>query len=248
MRTCILALTLSLSAVAFLGAGKGGKAPKPAAPANTPPAQTEESLPANIKTAIEKLMPSATIVSYEHQMEDTRHLYFVDVQNAGTSITLLYSGRAQYLGQVSDDGEEDDDVYIDKDTAPQAVKDGISKYFAGAPIDFLFMEVDKEKFIFCAEQTPAGKKTRWANFNLAGTVVSEESEMDLKDVPAVVKTAIAAARPAGKIDSVNMLKQDGVTSYVADVVEGKATFEVTSSADGKITGNEPADDTPATKP
>jgi len=214
-----------------------------------PPVATSEpadALPEAVRASVTKHLPDGKIVSFEHHVEDRRHLYFVDVKRAtGDAVTLLASGRGQYLGLVEEDEDGDDsgDVFIDLDTAPGGVKDAVAKYFGNAEVDSLFMEVEAERFIYCAEQT-TGNTTRWASFALQGALVSEETEVPLDQLPAAVKDAVTKAHPVAKMDSASLVKEKepAKTYYVVDIANSKGVkLELTVATEGTIQSSDPID-------
>jgi len=213
-----------------------------AAPA-TEPSPSPVQLPDAVRATVTQHLPDGKITGFEHHVEDRRHLFFVDVKRAnGDDVTLLASGRGQYLGLVEED-EDEDDVFIEQATAPAAVKAAVAKYFGKPEVDCLFMEVDGERFIYCAEQT-TGKKTRWASFTLQGGLTEEEEEVAVADLPAAVKDAVAKAHPTGKIESASLVKprEPEKPHYSMDVIERGKTWTLTATPEGRIDSNEAADE------
>jgi hypothetical protein len=196
-----------------------------------------------VRATVTQHLPDGRITGFEHQVEDRRHLFFVDVKRAdGGEVTLLSSGRGQYLGLVEED-EEEDDVFIEQATAPPAVKAAVAKYFGKPEVDSLFMEVDGERFIYCAEQT-VDKRTRWASFTLQGALTEEEEEVPPTDLPAAVKDAVTKAHPAGKIDSASLVKprEPEKPHYAIELIERGRNWTLTVSGDGRIDSTEADED------
>ena len=249
MRTRYAVPALVFCTIAALGAGS--RAPR----GNKPdPQPSDQPLPAPVQATVDKHLPGSKVTGYEHEVDEGRHLYFVDVTTAaGKSVTLLSSGRGQYLGQVVEN-EQDDDVFIDLATAPDAVREGIAKYYKtktaeAAEIDNLFMEVEQSRFMFIVEKTKE-KVSSWVTFTLGGVVVSVETEMDLKDLPQAVKDAVAKARPAAKTISAAITdeREKKTTFYTVEVTDGPSKLEMTVTPEGKVESTEPAEEDPPTKP
>jgi hypothetical protein len=242
---------LALCALVSLGAKKGAK--NGGGDKSDQPQQTDQPPPAPVQTTVDQHFPGSTVTGYEHDTEGGRQLYFVDLTTSDNKkVTMLVSGRGQYLGQVVENND-DEDVFIDAATAPDPVKAAVAKYYkvddiAKADLDNLFMEVDESRFIFVAERTQKNV-TEWVSFGLAGTLVSVEMETDLKDVPSAVKDAVAKAHPNGKLTGAAMTdeKEKKKKFYTVEVTDGASKLEVSVSPDGQIEATEPAEDD-STKP
>jgi hypothetical protein len=251
MRTRLAVPLTALCILAALGAGrKGPKAEKP-----DPSQANDQPLPAPVQATVDQHLPGSKVTGYEHEADQGRQLFFVDVTtDAGKSVTLLASGRGQYLGQVIENDQDDNDVFIDLATAPDPVRKAIAKQFKAddaekADLDNLFMEVEESRFMFIAEHSK-DDITTWATFALNGALVSLETEVPLKDLPAAVKDAISMGRPAAKLTSATTTddKEKKKTFFTVDVTDGPSKLQITLSPDGKIDTTEPAEDEPATKP
>ncbi len=221
----------------------GAKPPKEAG--GPPAAATQPPLPEAVQKTVAEHFPTGTIEDYEHHVEDTRHLYFVDIKTGGETVTLLASGRGQYLGMVSEEpGDEETDVFIDVKTAPKGVKDGIGKYFSPEDvtkepaIDSLYMEVEEARFMFVAEQTTNGV-SKWVTFSIGGNVVSVEQEVAIKNLPRAV-----AAVMKWSITSASFVedKEKKSTTYVLEVEKDGAKREVTVTPEGKVVSDDPAEE------
>ena len=242
---------LAMCVVVSLGAGK--KAKNGGGEKADQQQTTDQPLPAAVQSTVDQQLPGCTVTGYEHETDDRRQLYFVDITTSDSkTVTMLISGRGQYLGQVIENND-DDDVFIDTATAPDALKKGIAKYYkvddiSKADLDNLFMEVEESRFIFVTERTKKNI-TEWVSFTVNGNLVSVETETDLKDVPAAVKDAVTRAHPNGKLTSAALTdeKEKKTKYYTVEVTDGAAKLEVTVSLDGQIQATEPADDD-STKP
>jgi len=240
-RSVVIALVVCLAAGLGAGkkAGKGDKADQP--------------LPDAVQATVTAHFPQEPVTGYEHQVDEGRQLYFVDVStDGGKTVTMMASGRGQYLGQMIDN-DDDSDLFIDLATAPDAVKQGIVKYFnvpdvSKVDLDNLFMEVEQSRFMFVAEQTK-DNVGKWVTFTLTGVVVSVETEMALKDLPAAVKEGIGKANPGAKIDSANIVddKEKKKTYYAVDILNGATKLTLTVTPEGVVESSEPADDDATTQ-
>ena len=245
MRTRSALPLLALCVVVSLGAGKkaknGGEKPEQQQ-------TTDQPLPAPVQSTVDQHLPGSTVTGYEHEVDGGRQLYFVDITTSDSkTVTMLISGRGQYLGQVIENSEDDGDVFIDTATAPDALKKAVAKYYkvddiSKAELDNLFMEVEESRFIFVTERTKKNI-TEWVSFGVNGALVSVETETDLKDVPSVVKDAVTKAHPNGKLTGAAMTdeKEKKKKYYTVEVTDGAAKLEVSVSPDGQIEATEPAE-------
>jgi hypothetical protein len=250
---CFLLLATGWEAGGAYGARKGAKG----GGANAAVPATQPALPAPVQKTVTDHFPNGTVVGYERENEDLRNLFFVDIKNDGKTVTLLASGRGQYLGVVSEEpGDDDDNVYLDAANAPPAVQQAIWKYFAPTTksdkpaepvtLDCLFMEVEKAQFIFCAEKT-TGNITKWISFSLTGELKEEETELPLADLPAPVKEGVMAAHPQATLDSASIVKSEGKTYYTVSIATPTQKLILTVGKDGTVQNTE-NDDSTATKP
>lgn len=239
-RLLIAVVVCSLGAIAFQNAWAAKPVKK-----QTAVEGADTKLPDAVQATTAKHFPDAKITGFEHEIEGRRQLYFVDLDNGGAAITMLASGRGQFLGVVHE--EKDDasgDVLLDLSKAPAAVKEGIEKHFGNEPIETLFMEVDDDRFIYCAEQNKAGI-SKWTSFSLTGVLEEEETEIAVKDLPEAARSAIAKAHANAKILSASLVdarKPTPGTHYSVDIISGKDKLTLAVSADGQITASEPTDD------
>jgi len=233
---CLLMVLVSSVSAAPPGEKQKGQAPA---------AADQGPLPGPVQATVNRRFPDAKVLGFEHQVEDQRHLYFVDLEVNKKEITMLASGRGQYLGVVEEDNADDSgDVFIEFDSAPQPVKNAIEKHFDKEPIDSLFMEVDEEKFFYCAEKTKAGV-TRWLSFTPQGILTEDETEVSLKDLPAEVTAGIRKSRPRATLQSASLVKASGPppeTHYSVDIVDGKEELTLTVTPGGEVQSAEPSDD------
>jgi hypothetical protein len=228
----------------------------PPAAATTEPV---EQLPDNVKASVALHGPRGSIVGFEHHVDGRRHLYYVDIKltdGTGTAV-LLASGRGQYLGMVEEaNDDKSDDLFIEPETAPQAVKEAVAKYFGKTPIDCMFMEVEEDRFIYVVEQSNGDgpdDRTRWASFALHGELMEEESEVMLADVPAAVKEAVTKAHPNAKMVSASLVKEKGPpadkTYYSIEISRARGKMELSVTPDGQIFRSERTDEADsATRP
>src|ERR1700744_911647 len=137
---------LALCVVVSLGPGK--KAKNAGGEKSDHQQTTDQPLPAPVQATVDQQLPGSTVTGYEHETDDKRQLFFVDITTSDNkTVTMLISGRGQYLGQVIENND-DDDVFIDAATAPDSLKKGIAKYYkvddiSKADLDNLFMEVEE---------------------------------------------------------------------------------------------------------
>jgi hypothetical protein len=249
---CCLLLALGGGAASSHAAvRKGAKGNGGAAPA------TQPALPAAVQKTVEEHYPRGAITGYEKENEDLRNLFFVDIKTDAGPVTLLASGRGQYLGTVSEHPDDDpDNVYLDPASAPKAVQDAILNYFApttpdskpadAVTLDCLFMEVEDAKFIFCAEKT-TNNITKWISFSLQGDLTEEETEVPLADLPDLIKDAVKQAHPRARLDTASIVKSDGKTCYTVSIKTPAKNLILTLAPDGTLQKTED-DDSPTTKP
>jgi hypothetical protein len=248
---CLLMLAVSPALAAREGRGgaRGGQAAEKAHK-TAPEKAAADKLPQNLKDLVAKQIPGSKVLDFEEQTEETRHLFFIDVQNGDKKETLLCSGRAQYLGILdpADDPNDDDDAtYLDPATAPDAVRVALSKHLGKTPVASLSFEVDKERFFYIAEYEQAGK-THFATFTLQGDLTEEETDLPVADLPAAVRASVLAAHPHATLDSASTLQIKKATTYAVDITDDQKHLELILAPDGAIHSTDTLDDEPDTRP
>jgi hypothetical protein len=225
--------------VLVMGGAVSAANEKPAKPgAQAQKAAEKNELPANVRAMVEKQLPGGTITGAEEETDDGRNLYYVAVETGGKKVTLLGSGRAQYLGIVdAEDDPNDDATYLEVETAPEAVRAAIKKQLGELKVESLGFEVEKERFFYVAEYEKEGK-THFATFTLQGDLTEEETDIALADVPAAVKAGVAKARPGGTIDSASEVVAKKKKSYAVEVRDSGKVWEVVVSEAGVVESSE----------
>lgn len=232
---CGVVLTLGGAA---LGANAKAEAQAQKAEAKAEKAAEKNELPGNVREMVMKQLPGGTITGVEEENDDTRHLYYVAVETAGKKVTLLGSGRAQYLGIVDPEDDPNDDVtYLEVETAPEAVRGAIKKQLGETKVESLSFEVEKERFFYVAEYEKEGK-THFATFTLQGELTEEETDIALADVPAAVKAGVTKAKPGGKLESASEVVAKKAKTYAVEVRDGQRLFELVVSEAGVVQSSE----------
>ena len=89
-----------------------------------------------------------------------------------------------------------------------------------------------------ANSDPAGGQFVRVTVAADGKLLSVEDEVALADVPAAVRQTIQAQATGGKLGTLEMVTEDGKTTFEAKVEKDGKKLEITIAPDGKITGTE----------
>jgi hypothetical protein len=204
-------------------------------------------LPKLAMAAIQNLFPSATVEKAEPE----------NVSVAAYEVELKEGTEAK-SAIVSSDGVV---VSVESKVAAEALPDAVSKAISeklkggkvvSAEKEETYMEpqlvkLAKPKMTYEAKVTLDGK-TYEIVVDAAGTVLKMKAEegdkeeadddneqtVSLDSLPDVVKTAIVKASEGGTVKKVVSEKEDGQTTYEAEVVISGQEFEIKVAADGKI--------------
>jgi uncharacterized membrane protein YkoI len=129
------------------------------------------------------------------------------------------------------------DEKVDADKLPQKVKDAIKARFPGATITTASKATENGEVIYDIEMTKDGKKHEM-DCKEDGTLVDVENQIDAKDLPAAVTSAVKAKYPNSTIKEVMevlVVKDKKETRDHFEVVidtADKKEVELTVSLDG----------------
>ena len=118
---------------------------------------------------------------------------------------------------------------IDANKVPKAVTDAFAKAYPGVK----GVKWDKEKELFEAS-FDNNKQDMSVLFDANGTVKEVETEIEQKDLPASVKNSLAKEYADYKVKEAAKISADGVTTYEAEVTQGKKSFDFIFDANGKL--------------
>jgi hypothetical protein len=134
-----------------------------------------------------------------------------------------------------------DEQKISLDEVPTAVKDAVKKKFPSAKLEQAEKEVENGKTTFELVIKDEGKKIT-VSLKDDGTIVEIEKEIDAKDLPEAVGSAVKAKYPSGTIKKAEeVTKDEKVTYEVILAQEGKKLREIALDKSGKITEDEETD-------
>lgn len=132
-----------------------------------------------------------------------------------------------------------DEEKVPLDKVPKAVIDAVKKEFPKAEVAGAATEKEDGKTVY--EITlKLNKKNIDVTVTPEGKITLVEKEIDAKDLPKAVATALEAKYPKATIDLVEELSKDGkVTAYEMKITTAdKKKFEVEFAPDGKFVKEE----------
>jgi uncharacterized membrane protein YkoI len=115
---------------------------------------------------------------------------------------------------------------------PSAVQQAVKQQSQGATVRGYSKEVEHGKTIYEAELTVNGH-TKDVSFDASGNVVSVEEEVAIASIPAAARDAILKAAAPGRVKVVELVTENGISSYEAAIVKRGKTSEVKVDAGGK---------------
>ena len=126
--------------------------------------------------------------------------------------------RAEILDLTGDDGRRRSLANV-----PKAVRNTITRLAGRNKVFGLFREVDDDgNAVFEAEWLEY-RYQRSLKINLKGTVVEDEKEIEVFDLPKAVRDAVKAAYPDGEITEAETALVDGRLLYEVEVEEDNGT-------------------------
>ena len=137
------------------------------------------------------------------------------------------------LGGCATMNRDKDEQAVSFDRAPAAVQATIHKIAGDGKMSRLTKETEHGKPVYEAEFTTDGVE-RSVTVNEAGDLLEEESEIQISDLPAVVRTAAMRKYPDAKFHEAAMLMVSGVKSYEVELATANQKRELKFTADGAI--------------
>jgi putative PepSY-like beta-lactamase-inhibitor len=134
-----------------------------------------------------------------------------------------------------------DEQKISLDDVPTAVKDAVKKKFPDAKLEKAEKEVENGQTTFEILVKDNDKKIT-VSLKDDGTIVEIEKEIDAKDLPEAVGSAVKAKYPSGIVKKAEeVTKDEKITYEVILAQEGKKLREIALDKSGKITEDEETD-------
>jgi hypothetical protein len=132
-----------------------------------------------------------------------------------------------------------DEEKVPLDKVPKAVMDAVKKKFPKAEVSGASTEKEDGKTVY-EMSLKLDKKNIDVTVTPEGKITLVEKEIDAKDLPKAVASALEAKYPKAKIELAEELsKEDKVTAYeIVIVTAEKKKFEVEFAPDGKFVKEE----------
>lgn len=126
---------------------------------------------------------------------------------------------------------------VTKNEVPSAVHAAFAKVFPKAQIVGYAEEKEDGKTLYEVE-SKEGTTHRDVTFEPDGKLVVVEESIDVKDLPAAIRTALEKEK--GQCELAEKLIRGKVIEYEFHMKDGKSEFEVVMDANGKVLKREPA--------
>ncbi len=114
---------------------------------------------------------------------------------------------------------------------PPAVQEAVKAHSKGATVRGFSMEVKDGRTLYEAEMRLNGR-TRDLTFDAKGTIVSDEQQTSLSEIPAAARAAIQKAATGGKLTLVEKVMEGGSTFYEGHITKAGKEIEIKVAADG----------------
>jgi uncharacterized membrane protein YkoI len=114
---------------------------------------------------------------------------------------------------------------------PPAVQEAVKAHSKGATVRGFSMEVKDGRTLYEAEMRVNGR-TRDLTFDAKGTIVSDEQQTTLSEIPAAARAAIQKAATGGKLTLVEKVMEGGATFYEGHITKAGKEIEIKVDADG----------------
>jgi hypothetical protein len=154
------------------------------------------------------------------------------IRTAFTLATVLALSAASAL--CADKAEKPEkEAKLTKKDLPGAVLTAFEKSYPKASIKELSRETEDSVKIFEIESTDGAVK-RTVTYTADGKVFEIEEVVALKDLPTPVQQFITKEYPKGKVEKVEKVMKEDVTTFEIVVAQGKERTEVVLDALGKV--------------
>jgi uncharacterized membrane protein YkoI len=115
---------------------------------------------------------------------------------------------------------------------PPAVQEAVKAHSKGATVRGFSKEVKDGRTLYEAELSVKGR-TRDLTFDTEGTIVSDEQQTSLSEIPAPARAAIQKAATGGKLTLVEKVMEGSSTFYEGHITKAGKETEIKVDANGK---------------
>jgi uncharacterized membrane protein YkoI len=115
---------------------------------------------------------------------------------------------------------------------PPAVQEAVKAQSTGATVRGYSKEVKDGKALYEVELSVKGR-TRDLTFDAQGTIVSDEQQTTLSEIPAPARAAIQKAATGGKLTLVEKVVEGSSTFYEGHITKAGKEIEIKVDANGK---------------
>lgn len=123
---------------------------------------------------------------------------------------------------------------IGRGDIPTPIKEAFTRAWPKAKIKQCEVETTANRAVYFIEAERDDREIE-AVYQLEITLLEEQEDIDLKEVPSVVIEAIKAAYPAGEIEEVEKITRQGtLLRYEVELKDGKQNIELRLDPSGKI--------------
>ena len=123
---------------------------------------------------------------------------------------------------------------ISRKQVPVPIQEAFQKIFAGASIKQAEVEEKDGKLIYHLTGKHNGNEVELV-YALEITLIEQQEDIPLSDLPAAVAAAIKAAHPTAIITETEKITRNGILlGYEVELEEGKQKLELRLTPDGKI--------------
>jgi uncharacterized membrane protein YkoI len=127
--------------------------------------------------------------------------------------------------------QEETEKAVTLQQLPPAVQEAVKAHSKGATVRGFSMEVKDGRTLYEAEMRVNGR-TRDLTFDAKGTIVSDEQQTTLSEIPAAARAAIQKAATGGKLTLVEKVMEGGSTFYEGHIAKAGKEIEIKVDADG----------------
>jgi len=115
---------------------------------------------------------------------------------------------------------------------PPALQEAVKLHSKGATVRGFSREVKDGRTLYEVEMRVSGR-TRDLTFDAQGTIVSDERQTSLSEIPEAARIAIQKAAAGGKLTLVEKVIEGGSTFYEGHIVKAGKEREIKVDASGK---------------
>ncbi len=123
---------------------------------------------------------------------------------------------------------------IGRGDIPTPVKEAFNRAWPKAKIKQCGVETTANRAVYFIEAERDDREIE-AVYQLEITLLEEQEDIDLKEVPSVILEAVKAAYPTGQIEEVEKISRQGtLLGYEVELKDGKQNIELRLDPAGKI--------------